>query len=329
MSQTNLCSEVRQKIIKSVTEGPPERTHGQSDLETIMSSSGGVSMLLLLLAAPRERELPASPEVPVSPPCSSECTAARCDGFNIRFGKFCGVGYTGCAGEKPCDAYDACCEVHDACVTKSSVVDSHCHEQLSRCLKAAKREGSLTWLSTGEHTGVSRRDELSCTADQIVQTMTSGMSLASVGSVMMGGGIFGALATTKSPVSTPHTAKDGTEASKSVEARRQEKSFEHVESRPPTSTARTESLGGISAKMRQHEDRLAKMKAYHAEFMRKHGRRAQGRARQGREWPHADGDASDARAVGAPVLQESGRGEDLTAEQRSLDGSRELRDLSV
>ena len=34
----------------------------------------------------------------------------------MRYGKYCGVKYTGCPGEAPCDALDACCMIHDACV---------------------------------------------------------------------------------------------------------------------------------------------------------------------------------------------------------------------
>lgn len=36
----------------------------------------------------------------------------------IRYGKYCGVGWTGCPGEEPCDELDACCKVHDECVEK-------------------------------------------------------------------------------------------------------------------------------------------------------------------------------------------------------------------
>ncbi|KAJ4820059.1 Phospholipase A2 family protein [Rhynchospora pubera] len=32
--------------------------------------------------------------------------------------------YTGCPGEKPCDALDACCMVHDACVTANNSIPS-------------------------------------------------------------------------------------------------------------------------------------------------------------------------------------------------------------
>lgn len=38
--------------------------------------------------------------------------------IGIRYGKYCGVGWTGCPGEKPCDDLDACCKIHDECVEK-------------------------------------------------------------------------------------------------------------------------------------------------------------------------------------------------------------------
>lgn len=39
----------------------------------------------------------------------------------IRYGKYCGVGWTGCRGEKPCDDLDACCKIHDECVGKKGI----------------------------------------------------------------------------------------------------------------------------------------------------------------------------------------------------------------
>jgi len=35
----------------------------------------------------------------------------------LRYGKYCGLLYSGCPGEKPCDGLDACCMKHDQCVT--------------------------------------------------------------------------------------------------------------------------------------------------------------------------------------------------------------------
>lgn len=34
----------------------------------------------------------------------------------LRYGKYCGLLYSGCPGERPCDGLDACCMKHDACV---------------------------------------------------------------------------------------------------------------------------------------------------------------------------------------------------------------------
>ena len=36
--------------------------------------------------------------------------------LSIRYGKYCGIGHSGCPGEEPCDDLDACCMVHDSCV---------------------------------------------------------------------------------------------------------------------------------------------------------------------------------------------------------------------
>ncbi|KAK9809272.1 hypothetical protein WJX72_012513 [[Myrmecia] bisecta] len=35
-----------------------------------------------------------------APPCSRTCRADNCDSLNIKYGKYCGIGYTGCSG--PC-----------------------------------------------------------------------------------------------------------------------------------------------------------------------------------------------------------------------------------
>lgn len=47
----------------------------------------------------------------------SKCVAA----VGIKYGKYCGVGWTGCPGEKPCDDLDACCKIHDECVEKKGI----------------------------------------------------------------------------------------------------------------------------------------------------------------------------------------------------------------
>jgi secretory phospholipase A2 len=38
----------------------------------------------------------------------------------LRYGKYCGILYSGCPSEPPCDALDACCMDHDNCVQAKS-----------------------------------------------------------------------------------------------------------------------------------------------------------------------------------------------------------------
>ncbi|PUZ45148.1 hypothetical protein GQ55_8G199100 [Panicum hallii var. hallii] len=54
--------------------------------------------------------------------CSRTCESEHCAAAPLmRYGKYCGVSYTGCPGEAPCDALDACCAVHDACVQATDI----------------------------------------------------------------------------------------------------------------------------------------------------------------------------------------------------------------
>ncbi|KAL6585871.1 hypothetical protein OROMI_002515 [Orobanche minor] len=48
--------------------------------------------------------------------CSKTCVVEDCNTLGMRYGKYCGVGWSGCPDEKPCDDLDACCQFHDQCV---------------------------------------------------------------------------------------------------------------------------------------------------------------------------------------------------------------------
>ncbi|MED6218994.1 hypothetical protein PIB30_031681, partial [Stylosanthes scabra] len=73
--------------------------------------------------------------------CSKTCIAENCIALTIRYGKYCGVGYSGCAGEKPCDDLDACCEAHDDCVDKYGMICVDCHQKLKKCLADVSNSG--------------------------------------------------------------------------------------------------------------------------------------------------------------------------------------------
>ncbi|XP_050217163.1 probable phospholipase A2 homolog 1 [Mercurialis annua] len=97
--------------------------------------------------------------------CSKTCVAQNCNSVGIRYGKYCGVGWTGCPGEKPCDDLDACCKIHDDCVEKKGLMSIKCHEKFKTCIKKVKKSGKV---------GFSR----DCSYDTAVPTMIQGMDMA-------------------------------------------------------------------------------------------------------------------------------------------------------
>ncbi|EAY81251.1 hypothetical protein OsI_36430 [Oryza sativa Indica Group] len=77
--------------------------------------------------------------------CSRTCESEHCVGTYaqaplMRYGKYCGVSYTGCPGEAPCDALDACCMLHDACVqaTDNDYLNMLCNQSLLDCVAAVR-----------------------------------------------------------------------------------------------------------------------------------------------------------------------------------------------
>ncbi|RCV38488.1 hypothetical protein SETIT_8G146700v2 [Setaria italica] len=94
---------------------------------------------------------------------SDHCTAAPL----MRYGKYCGVGYTGCPGEAPCDALDACCMIHDACVqaTDNDYLNLWCNQSLLDCVAAA------TSSSTTAATFEGNRCNMTEVADEITSVV--------------------------------------------------------------------------------------------------------------------------------------------------------------
>ncbi|KAK8970507.1 hypothetical protein KSP40_PGU005185 [Platanthera guangdongensis] len=130
--------------------------------------------------------------------CSRSCVAESCYGMGIRYGKFCGVGLSGCPGEKPCDDLDACCMAHDECVgregqpangttsywegerrstggrrlglgstteTPLGMTNVKCHERFKRCMKKVAKSGKAGFSET-------------CPYAAVIPTMTQGMDMA-------------------------------------------------------------------------------------------------------------------------------------------------------
>ncbi|KAK1354858.1 hypothetical protein POM88_048114 [Heracleum sosnowskyi] len=97
--------------------------------------------------------------------CSTTCVAQNCNTIGIRYGKYCGVGWSGCPGEKPCDDLDACCKVHDDCVGQKGMNNVKCHEKFKRCIKKVQKSGKPGFSTV-------------CPVDVVVPTMDQGMDMA-------------------------------------------------------------------------------------------------------------------------------------------------------
>ncbi|CAO2040076.1 unnamed protein product, partial [Urochloa humidicola] len=80
-------------------------------------------------------------------------------------GKYCGVGWSGCDGEEPCDDLDACCRDHDHCVDKKGLMSVKCHEKFKNCMRKVKKAGKV---------GFSAK----CPYEMAMATMTQGMDMA-------------------------------------------------------------------------------------------------------------------------------------------------------
>ncbi|CAD6202992.1 unnamed protein product [Miscanthus lutarioriparius] len=106
------------------------------------------SLLLVLLLATASQALNVGDLLGTAPSGSQDCSRTCESSFCIvppllRYGKYCGILYSGCPGEKPCDALDACCMVHDHCVAThdNDYLNTRCNENLLRCLDRVSPEG--------------------------------------------------------------------------------------------------------------------------------------------------------------------------------------------
>ncbi|ONK55440.1 uncharacterized protein A4U43_UnF3330 [Asparagus officinalis] len=80
--------------------------------------------------------------------CSKTCESDHCSvpPF-LRYGKYCGILYSGCPGEKPCDGLDACCMVHDACIEakNNDYLSTECNSNLLECIAAFRNSDDPTF----------------------------------------------------------------------------------------------------------------------------------------------------------------------------------------
>ncbi|KAH9625815.1 hypothetical protein KSS87_020469 [Heliosperma pusillum] len=107
--------------------------------------------------------------VQVSKECSRKCESEFCSlPPLLRYGKYCGLLYSGCPGEKPCDGLDACCMRHDACVQAKGddYLSEECSKKLISCMESFKAYGGHTFKGS------------TCQADDVIQVIKVVMEAA-------------------------------------------------------------------------------------------------------------------------------------------------------
>nr|GLL29723.1 phospholipase A2-alpha-like [Ipomoea trifida] len=86
----------------------------------------------------------------------------------LRYGKYCGILYTGCPGEKPCDGLDACCMQHDVCILNNGndYLSEHCNKNFLACVTKFKKSKAKTFKGN------------TCKVDEVVNIITDVMDAA-------------------------------------------------------------------------------------------------------------------------------------------------------
>jgi len=153
-----------------------------------MHTAGRLLPLILLLAAAHGSLalgiFGAPPQAPSSgdaddSSCSRTCESAYCTGTIeaplMRYGKYCGVSYTGCPGEAPCDALDACCMLHDACVnaTDNDYLNMWCNQSLLDCVAAVRTAAVMVAAGGGEEVVFRTFEGNRCNATDVADEITS------------------------------------------------------------------------------------------------------------------------------------------------------------
>ncbi|KAL5174443.1 Galacturonokinase [Glycine soja] len=80
--------------------------------------------------------------------CSRTCESSFCSVPPLlRYGKYCGLLYSGCPGEKPCDGLDACCMYHDKCVQakNNDYLSQECSQTFINCMQKFKNSRAPTF----------------------------------------------------------------------------------------------------------------------------------------------------------------------------------------
>ncbi|XAR47980.1 Phospholipase A(2) [Bertholletia excelsa] len=107
--------------------------------------------------------------ISVSKACSRKCESEFCGvpPF-LRYGKYCGLLYSGCAGEKPCDGLDACCLKHDTCIQAkdNDYLSTQCSQELLNCIDRFMKSGGRSFKGN------------TCSVDEVTDVIVDVMKAA-------------------------------------------------------------------------------------------------------------------------------------------------------
>ncbi|XP_057980084.1 phospholipase A2-alpha [Malania oleifera] len=107
--------------------------------------------------------------VTLSKECSRKCESEFCSVPPLlRYGKYCGLLYSGCPGETPCDGLDACCMQHDACVLSKNndYLSQECSQKFLNCMASFKNSGGHSFKGN------------SCPVEEVVDVISLVMKAA-------------------------------------------------------------------------------------------------------------------------------------------------------
>ncbi|WCJ28742.1 Phospholipase A2 family protein [Euphorbia peplus] len=107
--------------------------------------------------------------ITVGKECSRKCESEFCSVPPLlRYGKYCGLLYSGCPGEKPCDGLDACCMKHDACVQakNNDYLSQECSQNFINCMTKFKNTNGQTFKGN------------MCQVDEVIEVISVVMEAA-------------------------------------------------------------------------------------------------------------------------------------------------------
>ncbi|KAK1554493.1 hypothetical protein Q3G72_013001 [Acer saccharum] len=111
----------------------------------------------------------ANSAISVSKDCSRKCESEFCAVPPLlRYGKYCGLLYSGCPGERPCDGLDACCMNHDACVQSKNndYLSQECSQNFLNCMTNFQKTGGHSFKGN------------TCSVDEVIDVITAVMDAA-------------------------------------------------------------------------------------------------------------------------------------------------------